>query len=173
MTRHQLLVAAGVGLLLAVAGMSIVTSERLIDNGTTVYLELAPVDPRALMQGDFMALDYTVAREIQDELYELDTVSDGRGRVLLRVDERGVGEYAGLMAPDGRDVPAGHLAFAYDVRGGAVQLASNAWFFEEGSADVVEPAQYGEFRVAPDGRAILVAMRDAELNTLMELLPRW
>ena len=37
---------------------SIAAKERLLVSGSTVYLELALVDPRSLMRGDYMALNY-------------------------------------------------------------------------------------------------------------------
>ena len=42
------------------------TTERqgLLRNGRTVYLELAPVDPRSLLQGDYMALNYAVMNRL-------------------------------------------------------------------------------------------------------------
>ena len=45
-------------------------------------------------------------------------------------------------------------------------LVSDAWFFKEGEAARWEKARYGEFRVLPDGRALLVGMRGPELEKL-------
>ena len=45
-------------------------------------------------------------------------------------------------------------------------LVSDAWFFKEGEAARWEKARYGEFRVLPDGRALLVGMRGPQLEKL-------
>lgn len=54
------------GLLLAliVANRGIAGHERTLAEGRVVLLELAPVDPRSLMQGDYMALRFDVADDI-------------------------------------------------------------------------------------------------------------
>ena len=50
-------------MLVAVNG-SIVAKERIKTHGERIYLELAPVDPRSLMQGDYMALRFALAESI-------------------------------------------------------------------------------------------------------------
>ena len=54
----------------------------------------------------------------------------------------------------------------YRIRNGRFKFASNAFFFEEGSADLYQQAQFGEFRVDETGEAILVAMRNADLTVV-------
>jgi uncharacterized membrane-anchored protein len=176
MSRHAALVGLGLLLAIVISGWGIVSSESLIVGGETVFLEIAPVDPRSLLQGDYMALDYVVAREAREAMDrtadERDLRWPARGRLLLRIDERGVGQYDGLLR-EGEAVPEGYLPFAYRIRGGGLEIATNAWFFEEGQAEVYEPAEYGEFRVDEDGGHILVGMRDADFQLLGELIPRW
>ena len=46
---------------------SIVAKEHIRANGERIYLELAPVDPHSLMQGDYMALRFAIARDISTE----------------------------------------------------------------------------------------------------------
>lgn len=40
------------------------------------------------------------------------------------------------------------------------ELATHAFFFEEGTAERYEAARYGAFRVAPDGELLLTGSRD-------------
>jgi uncharacterized membrane-anchored protein len=145
------------GLLLVLVGVdySIYGKESIIRSGETIYLDLAPVDPRSLMQGDYMALRFRLAAEIDSWRN-----ADGRERARtapLTVDERGI---ATLGAP-------GSLEIAFTIRQGEVWLGTNAYFFEEGTADRYAEARYGEFRIDPSsGEAVLVGLRDAELNPL-------
>ena len=53
-------IAVSMALVLAVANLGIWQKERLIRDGQPIYVELAPVDPRSLMQGDFMRLNFRV-----------------------------------------------------------------------------------------------------------------
>jgi len=59
MTRKSmLLVIGGLALVLGVANYDIWQKQQVVDNGQQVLLKLIPVDPRSLMQGDFMQLRY-------------------------------------------------------------------------------------------------------------------
>ena len=46
---------------------SIVKKEELLKDGQLVLFELAPVDPRSLMQGDYMTLRYKISEDIHSE----------------------------------------------------------------------------------------------------------
>jgi uncharacterized membrane-anchored protein len=54
----------------------------------------------------------------------------------------------------------------YRIRNHNVLIATNAWFFQEGAAGQFAGARYGEFRVSPDGEALLVALLDKDLKLL-------
>ena len=143
-------VAAGGALLVLVSvNASIVAKERIKTNGERIFLELAPVDPRSLMQGDYMALRFRIAEQIPTE---------SSGSVPLLVDARGV-------ATVNPDPQAGGLKLRYRIRNGAVWVGTNAYFFEEGAAQQFERARYGEFRVDRDsGEAVLVRLRGENLE---------
>ena len=144
------IVAATLIVLVAVNG-SIVAKERIKTHGERIYLALAPVDPRSLMQGDYMALRFAVADQIP-------TVESGRWP--LRVDERGIAAF-------NPDRNASGLRIRYRVHNGRVWLGTNAYFFEEGTADRYAKAAFGEFRVdRQSGEAILVALRGPNLEPL-------
>ena len=55
-------------LILALVNWSIWSKEKLLADGRNVYLELAPVDPRSLMQGDYMALRFKLANAVYKAL---------------------------------------------------------------------------------------------------------
>jgi uncharacterized membrane-anchored protein len=142
-------VAATVLVLAAVNG-GILAKERIRSNGVRIFLALAPVDPRSLMQGDYMALRLAIASQIE-------ATESGKASVI--VDERGVA----TLSPEG----TGTLRLRYRLRGSQVWLGTNAYFFEEGSAARYEKARFGEFRVDRDsGEAVLVGLRDAALAPL-------
>lgn len=144
----------GVVLVLAGVNASIAHKERVIRTGETIYLALAPVDPRSLMQGDYMALRFRVADEI-DRWRD----ADPRARTApLSVDARGVAS----LSPD-----RGELEIAFKIRNGQVWLGTNAYFFSEGTAGRYTNARFGEFRIDPEsGEAVLVGLRDGDLEPL-------
>jgi uncharacterized membrane-anchored protein len=150
------LTVLGAVLVLGGVDYEIYGKERVIRGGETIYLELAGVDPRSLMQGDYMALQFRLADAIESW-----READGRARLRtapLSLDERGVA----TLGADG-----GSLEIAFRVRGGLVWLGTNAYFFAEGTGDRYTGARYGEFRIDPSsGEAVLVGLRDAALNPL-------
>ena len=158
--RSAIALAACVAVL-GLVNYSIFEKERQLSSGKIVYLELAPVDPRSLMQGDYMALRFRIANEISGRKAQEGFVD---GRVVLQVDERGVARFSRL--DDGTPLAANELHIRYRVRGDEVKFATNAYFFQEGTAKEYERARYGEFRVAPDGECLLTGMRGEKLERL-------
>jgi uncharacterized membrane-anchored protein len=147
---------------LLVANVGIWQKEALIAGGQPVFVELAPVDPRSLMQGDYMQLNFRLPRDLADPGTGM--LSGSRPRLVARRDARGV---AVLQRPDdGSALAADELRIELTPKNGRWILVSDAWFFKEGEAERWARARYGEFRVAPDGRALLVGLRGAGLEPL-------
>lgn len=158
--RKAILLLAGLAVL-AFVNFGIYRSERLLTEGRIVFLRLSPVDPRSLMQGDYMRLNFEVA----DQAFPA-TASTPRadGHVVVLVDPNRIGRFRRLA--DGRPLAPGEVALRYRIRDGRPNFASNAYFFEEGAADRYSGAAFGEFRVGPDGDLILTRLRGPRLEPL-------
>ncbi len=150
---------AGLALVVVAMAVLVIRKERVLSHGTPVLLELAPVDPRSLIQGDYMVLDYAVSREVPRRN------GPEEGKLVLRLDEQGVGRFVRVHAPDAPLAP-GELLLRYKVRGGRVRLGAESFFFQEGHAERYTGARYGELRVTEDGSSVLVGLRDAERRPL-------
>ncbi len=155
------LVAATLVGTLALVNAGIWQKERIIAQGQAVFVRLAPVDPRSLMQGDYMRLRF----ELPDAANELSPWLTERPRVVLRRTPDGVGRAQRLAAP-GQALAADELLVQLTPRNGRWTLVTDAWYFEEGDAARWEAARYGEFRVMPDGQALLVGMADEKLRPI-------
>lgn len=157
-------------LILAFVGGSIASNERQLREGRMVFLELAPVDPRSIMQGDYMALNFAASAEIRAWLPKKDDARWGRGldasdgRALMEVDERGVARFVGL--DQGAAAGENQVYMRYRIRNDRLKFASNAYFFQEGTAEDYVGARYGRFAVDEDGDVLLVALHDEELVQL-------
>lgn len=135
--------------------------ERLISHGRSVLLELAPVDPRSLMQGDYMALRFKVADEARSH-DSSKALKDGR--LVLAVDERNVGTFSRYA--DKTPVAANEAFMRYRVRNDQFKVATNAFFFQERQGNLYRGARYGEVRLSSDGEALLVSLRGADFQKL-------
>ncbi|MFO1218811.1 MAG: GDYXXLXY domain-containing protein [Burkholderiaceae bacterium] len=154
--------AASVMLTLIAANLGIWQKERLIAQGQPVYVELAPVDPRSLMQGDYMRLNFRVPAAPGTE--RLSMIGAERPHAIARRDARGV---ATLVRIDrGEPLGADEMRIELTPKSGGWILVSDAWYFTEGEAGRWGKARYGEFRVEPGGRALLVGLRGANLEAL-------
>jgi uncharacterized membrane-anchored protein len=159
--RTRALIAAGALLVLGTVDVSIAMKERIKRNGEVVLVDLGPRDPRSLMQGDYMALNFPLSQRISAAWSATAAPREGELRTAyIVVDERRVASLASAGAP-------GALPLRYRVRNGQAWIGTDAFFFEEGSARRYAPARYGEFRLDPStGEGVLVGLRDAKLRPL-------
>ena len=158
---------SAVALVACLVGLGLVNGaiwqkERQLAEGTVVFLELAPVDPRSLMQGDYMALRFRIADQALPRFGMPGDSADGH--LVVTLDERRVAAYRRTRGPE--PLQAGELLLRYRVRNGQAKFATNAYFFQEGTAQRYAPARFGEFRVAPDGELLLTGLRDRDLRPL-------
>lgn len=157
--------------ILVLVNWSIVSKEKHLAEGKTVYLELAPVDPRSLMQGDYMALRFRLADEVYTALPKSTDrrlwrhdIEASDGLVVTRLDERNIAAFKSLYKD--QSLSNNDILLRYRVRNGAVKFATNAYFFQEGHGKYYQPARYGQFRVDHNGELLLVALYDKDLNRL-------
>jgi uncharacterized membrane-anchored protein len=144
---------------LGVVNVEIYIKEQLLAEGTTVLLELAPVDPRSLIQGDYMILRYKITR--LPELGE----AEKDGYLVIERDETQVAHLKRIYE-NGTPLQANELLLRFRKRGSEIRLGAESFFFQEGHAKYYNDARYGDLRVAPSGESVLVGLRDAQRNIL-------
>lgn len=132
--------------------------EGLLAEGQTMLLTLAPVDPRALMQGDYMVLRYELCQTL-----ELEPNLPKDGAVIVRVDAQGVAHM--VRVDRGEPLQGDEKRLNFKRRGG-VRLGAESFFFEEGQSEHFANARFGELKVAPSGQSVLVGLRDEQLKPL-------
>jgi uncharacterized membrane-anchored protein len=147
---------------LAVANFAIWQKEELIANGRKVFVQLAPVDPRSLMQGDFMRLNWSLPGSPRERE---PLVTLRRPQVIAKLDPRGVAQLVRVVT-DASPLAADEIRIELTPKGGRWMIVTDAWFFREGDGPRWERARFGEFRVLPDGRALLVGLADAQLQPI-------
>ena len=189
----------GIIMILGVITLNIVKYETHLTSADTVLLELAPVDPRGFMQGDYMTLSYALESNIFDAMqpgyakftqpvdaaateaemlaaetdnFEIDSriYQPSDGYAIVKLDANNVGHFVRLANSSNRNdinnLAANELAIYYRIRHDSVQLATNAFFFQEGHAEAFEMAKYGLFRVNENGEPLLTHMVDSEFKVI-------
>ena len=156
-------ILGGVILTLLLANGAIWQKENLIANGTKVFVPLAPVDPRSLMQGDYMRLNFAAINDTTLPL--LGDLGGQRPHMVVKRDARGVASVVRLHMA-GEALTTDEMLLELTPKDGRWVVVTDAWFFKEGEAALWQTAKFGEFRVLPDGRALLVSMADANLKAI-------
>tara|TARA_B100001750_G_C15476596_1_gene582839 strand:+ start:771 stop:1301 length:531 start_codon:yes stop_codon:yes gene_type:complete len=163
--RMKLTLALGL-VVLAILNFGIYRKELFIETAEEVYFELAPVDPRSLMQGDYMRLNYRIVENLRKEFKRIRSAGEmeipDAGKIVVRLDERRIAFFKSLWdgTPLAEDERLLHYSGSNRWR---VHIGSESFFFEEGQGEAYEKARYGVFKLGKDGRTILRALADENL----------
>lgn len=145
-------------IVLGYVNYSIYQQEALTASGEVMLLEIAPRDPRSLVQGDYMTLRYPM----------LDLLESGewpqRGNLVVRKDANNVATFVRLHGSQTL-TPNEHL-LNYHKRGNEIYIGAESFFFQEGEAETFASGRFVEMRVDPSGESVIVGMRDEEFNLL-------
>ncbi|MEQ1065663.1 GDYXXLXY domain-containing protein [Acinetobacter sp. XH1741] len=157
--------------LLFFAGL-VAKNEWHLHQSKSIFIKLKPVDPRSILQGDYMALAYELNLQSlkalsgsESEALDLvifnhasvpvKVILDSKNRVvrtILDTHNSFAGQSLILKNPENR------LQALYP--------ASQSFLFAEGLAHCYEKARYAEFKVNAKGEATLFELRGEELQPL-------
>jgi uncharacterized membrane-anchored protein len=146
---------------------STMQKETILHRGKRIFLALAPVDPRSLMQGDYMRLNYAIAQ---------DTSADSipkRGYIVVRTQPNGIAEKIRIQQSK-TPLSAAEFLVEYTAQqnifgGSALNIGAESFFFQEGQAERYETAKYGAINVDESGNSLLIGLYDEHLVKLGEL----
>lgn len=153
------LIVAGLVLVVGAANVTIWQRQQVVDIGQPILLDLRPVDPRSLMQGDYMALRYS-ERVFPDMALQADLPR--RGAFIVKLDHSNVATFSRL--DDGSSLTADEARLKYKLRdnNGSIRLGAETFFFEEGRASVYNGARYGVVHVDSTGNSVLIGLADEQ-----------
>lgn len=146
-----------------IVGWQIGQKEFLLQVGTEIKLELAPLDPRSMMQGDYVVLNYQHVSEINQNV--LHRLGNGTIQIVLR-EHDGVYQYAGYYKHRGQwnlpyEALAGDVMLKGRVKGFWMDFGIEQYYVPEGTGRVIEEfAKYALVRVGKNGDAIVVGLTD-------------
>jgi uncharacterized membrane-anchored protein len=139
---------------------SVFHKEETLENGKLVLLELAPVDPRSLMQGDYMRLRYAIARNIPK-----DSISK-RGYCIVELDDKGIAQKKRFQQ-EVNPISTSEYAIRYNTKKWRdISIGAESYFFQEGKGENYEKAKYGGLMIDKNGKSILVGLYDKDLKKI-------
>lgn len=132
---------------------AIAQKEKIIEQGTLLLFELAPYNNRSMMQGEYMALRFS----IEDRINSQNTPK--RGYLVVEKDSLHVAHYIGMQeepSPPGKN----KYLVEYGNNLGRAHIGPEAYFIQEGQAEKYANARYGGLRVDKKGNSVLVGLFD-------------
>lgn len=144
-------------------GYAVQQKEALLENGERVILALRPLDPRSLMQGDYMIL----ALEIENAAYRAlqaevtpETNPDAylKGTIIAAPDENGVFQFVRL--DNGGPLEPAEVRLVYRGKRHGTQVGSGSFFFQEGNSGLFETARFVELRAGKNGETLITHLLD-------------
>lgn len=138
---------------------SISKKEKTINEGVLALFELAPVDPRSLMQGDYMDLRYAIARNPNRAKIP------ARGYCVIGLEENQVA-YSVRFQEATTPLNSGEYLIKYYTSKRGLSIGAESYFFEEGTAKRYEAAKYGGLRIDNTGKSILVGLYNKDFQKI-------
>jgi len=154
--------------------------EDVLATGKPVVLKIAPADPRSLMQGDYMVLNYAILSELQQSQFSSESnesnettgidessPSGNKAYILVHLDKNHVATLCEAQSEIPTDfkhcTPNVYLPIRY--RGWSPELPSQDYFFAEGKGEYYAQSEYAEYRFK-DGILLLARLLDKDLKGL-------
>lgn len=154
--------------------------EDVLATGKPVVLKIAPADPRSLMQGDYMVLNYAILSELQQSQFSsesnesnettgIDELSPSgkKAYILVHLDKNHVATLCEAQSEIPTDfkhcTPNVYLPIRY--KGWSPELPSQDYFFAEGKGEYYAQSEYAEYRFK-DGILLLARLLDKDLKGL-------
>lgn len=152
MKKSTTVIILNIFLVLGFVLFQTVQREKLIKNGELVLFKLRPVDPRSLMQGDYMILRYDVtsARHLKDSIPK-------NGYLVFKTDINGVAEkvrFQKELSP----LSENERLVKYLKNNRDITIGSESYFFQEGTGDKYANAKYGAMKVDRLGNSTVVGL---------------
>lgn len=153
-----LIISLNLLLVLVMFNRNMFLKEHTISDGQLVLFELAPVDPRSLMQGDYMRLNYAIAN---DE-WNSSVPEHKRGYCIITLDKNQVAKRVRLQQ-EKTPLHAGEIAIRYNLHPSQrISIGAESFFFQEGEAKKYEKAAYGALKIDSQGNSVLIGLSDID-----------
>lgn len=147
-------------ILLVYINYSISRKEEILKDGQLVLLPLAPVDPRSLMQGDYMRLRYQISQNINSNHIPK------RGYCVVRLDNKGIADGVRFQK---EVTPLNHDEYLIKYTSHDqwnINIGAESFFFQEGQAEKYGNAQYGGVKIDKNGNSLLIGLYNEQLKKI-------
>jgi uncharacterized membrane-anchored protein len=164
--RTKILIASIV-MVLGTLNYLIYEREQVKRHGERVLLALVPVDPRSLIQGDYMQLRYAIEEDAsRDYLSNINKFSvPDKGYLVITLNNQQIGQFKRFYYAN-TPLAADERLIRYQQQGSSINVLPDSFLFQEGQAKIYQAAKYGEFRFRSHRQSLLVGLVDGQLQPI-------
>ncbi len=144
---------------LALLNFAIFQKEQILKEGESILLKLAPVDPRSIMQGDYMAFRYA----LEDEMKNVNAASlVDHQFIVIKTDQENVAHFVRVynqetLATDEKLFKFKYQSTPYPL----ITFKPNTFLFQEGLQPLYQKAVYAIFHYRGVKDYLLVGVADS------------
>ncbi|MBQ3438004.1 MAG: GDYXXLXY domain-containing protein [Fusobacterium sp.] len=140
----KILIILNFTLVLALTLFSALKEENY-KNMDNFYLKLVPVDPRSLMQGDYMILNYEISENVMEKICE--SVNENhsflkKGYIVAKIDDNKIAQFVDVVKKPFETSEFIFIAFKYN--GYDIKINADTFFFQEGEAETYQNAKFSK-----------------------------
>lgn len=142
-------------LLMIVFGYSVIKEEKNLKKAT-FYIKTVPVDPRSLIQGDYMVLNYDIAASARMEIGNI-----RKGYIRIKINDLKIAEFIRI---DEEYLPPlnNEISIQFQKNGSNIDIGVNSYLFQEGTGNKFQKAQYAEVIELKNGKLRLKNLLDKD-----------
>lgn len=148
----------------------IARNEEHLKTTQSIFIALKPVDPRSLIQGDYMVLNYELYWDHASLQQDKKINNRSNIQAYVNLDEQSRVIKTSLLTPTTTPLQLRNPSNAVEL----LYPTTKSFLFAEGLAKCYEQAKYAEFKVNKQGKSILASLRGEDLKNLnCEANKRW
>ena len=137
--------------IICIFNTSILKNDKILKEGEIVFFKLAPIDPRSLMQGDYMKLNYDISHSRKVSMPD-------NGYLVLGIGPNRVATFKRLY--NGEALERDEKIVHYIDLNGFPTIKPDTFMFEEGQRNLYARAKYGVFKFDKNGNYLLSDLAD-------------
>ncbi len=155
----KLFVVLNLILLIVVFGYSVIKEENNLKKNT-FYIKTSPVDPRSLIQGDYMVLNYNITDSAR-----IEAVNIRKGYIRIKINDLKIAEFIRVdkeyMPPSNNEI-----SIQFQKNSSNIDIGVNSYLFQEGTGNKFQKAQYAEVIELKNGKLRLKSLLDKDFKII-------
>lgn len=156
--QRSLYFLVGFLIFIALFSKEITDKEKILSSGTPALFELMPVDPRSLMQGDYMVLRLKAEDYIYHDYFQESDKTKYflEDKAVIKIDKNTkVASFVRLHKGEKLASDESLIRFKIWPQTPLTRIGSGAFFFQEGKGIELEKSRYALFRISEDGTSLI------------------